>query len=45
MHKATIAIVATVRDAGPSFKTWIEYHLLHIDAGDAAALDRLGYRT
>ena len=26
-----IAVVATVRDPGPSFKTWIAYHLNEVD--------------
>jgi hypothetical protein len=31
MHHPTLAIVATVRNPGPSFKTWIAYHLHQAD--------------
>lgn len=31
MAGATVAIVATVRDPGPTFRTWIAYHLQVVD--------------
>lgn len=41
MADATIAIVATVRDPGPSFRTWIAHHLNEVDRL-YIALDRPG---
>src|SRR5689334_5230295 len=31
MPHSTVAIVATVRNPGPSFTTWISYHLQQVD--------------
>jgi hypothetical protein len=31
VHDASVAIVTTVRNPGPSFKTWIAYHLSQVD--------------